>query len=159
ASSTLSIVSSRVQAVSAMRDGMFGYGARITCVGYLRAIADSFATTSGHSQLYWMITPASSRLWTCSSLEIGRVWIPHGAMYGRCGPEVGGVELYASCGSLSVCTWRFPWSGNFWPGRSACARYAKYPTITATTTAAAMPAPSVHDRRLRGVRLDPLLRL
>jgi len=25
-------------------------------------------------------------------------------------------------GSLTVCTWRLPWSGNFCPGRSACAR-------------------------------------
>src|SRR5207253_4846249 len=70
---------------------------RSTCRSYLSTMALSFATRSGHSQLYCTTTPPSSRLCTCSSRTIGRVCTPQGAMYGRCGPEVGGSELY--------CTW------------------------------------------------------
>ena len=70
-----------------------GYGARMTCRSYRSTIALSFATRSGHSQLYCTTTPPSSRLCTWSSRTIGRVWTPHGAMYGRCGPEVGRIRV------------------------------------------------------------------
>src|SRR4029450_2379250 len=122
-----------VQAVSARRLFIVGYGARITCLSYLRTIARSFSTNSGHSQLYCTITPPSSRLCTCSSFEIGRVWIPQGAMYGRCGPEVGGSELYAVCGSEAAWMCSLPRSANFSPGRSAEARDANHPIAAAAT--------------------------
>src|SRR3990172_8284342 len=57
-----------------------------------------FPTSSGHSQLYWTITPPSSRLWIWSSFGMGLVWMPHGARYGRGGPGVGGAGVWGGGG-------------------------------------------------------------
>src|SRR2546428_3544207 len=97
-SSKSSSVSSRVHAVRAIVLFIVGYGARITCRWYFSTIALSFCASSGHWQLYCTTTPPSSRLWTWSSGGIGRVCTPQGAMYGRCGPDVGGSGLFGSRG-------------------------------------------------------------
>src|ERR687891_1984906 len=87
---------------------------------------------------------------------MGRVWIPHGAMYGRWGPDVGGSELYGACGSEAVWMCRLPRSGNLSPGRSASARYANQPTAAATTTTAAIDTPCFSGRSALRRALAPL---
>src|SRR2546422_553186 len=69
-------------------------------------MAVSLATRSGQpwGQWYWTMMPPSSRLWTWSWRGMGSVWMPQGAMYGMCGPEVGGSELYGAMASLKVRT-------------------------------------------------------
>ena len=62
-------------------------------------LGDQLGTSGG--QWYCTTTPPSSRLWTWSSFTMGAVWTPQGAIYGRCGPEVGGSELYGTCGSVA----------------------------------------------------------
>ena len=93
-SSSSSILSMRVHAVSAMQRSSVGVGGQDHVVRI--AIHDRAEPGLDLLRALGLVVHHHAAVLEVVHLEllaIGRAWTPQGAMYGRCGPEVGGSEL------------------------------------------------------------------